>query len=209
MTLNNTIKAITIAFTAMLPLHSYAETVVNQVGNDISNAASTVGKAAKKTGNEIASAASDTAITAKVKAKLALESDIPLNISVTTAEGVVHLSGTVDTGLQADRIVEVASGVEGVKSVDDSELKVTSSTHFFKDAEITTRAKLKIMELSDKDEISPNTDLSVETTNGEVHIFGNVGDSADIATLKKAISEIEGVKAVKVNIESPKKGKKK
>ena len=66
------------------------------------------------------------AITADVKAHLLADSDVKsLHISVkTTKGGVVHLSGYVLTEDQKQKAVTIASGCDGVKSVDDKLLKV-------------------------------------------------------------------------------------
>lgn len=60
----------------------------------------------------------DSSITAKVKSKLLTTSGIDSNsISVKTVNGVVYLSGFVKSNNQVDKIVQVVSMVEGVKSV--------------------------------------------------------------------------------------------
>jgi hyperosmotically inducible protein len=62
--------------------------------------------------------ASDSWITTKVKSDLAVEKDVSaMDIHVTTYEGVVTLSGTVETQAEADRAVAIASEIKGVKSV--------------------------------------------------------------------------------------------
>jgi hyperosmotically inducible protein len=67
----------------------------------------------------------DSAITTKVKTKLAAEHFSSLaNIHVDTdANGVVWLSGTAKTQADIDKAVEIARGTEGVVSV-KNELKV-------------------------------------------------------------------------------------
>lgn len=66
----------------------------------------------------------DAAITAKVKAALLSEKTISaLDVKVSTKEGVVTLSGKVDKPEAGVRALQVASAVEGVKSV-QSELQV-------------------------------------------------------------------------------------
>ena len=185
----------------------FAASVVGDASNGISNATSTVKDAAKKTGkaiekaaDDIGEAASDTAITTKIKAKLAVESDVPLDTSVTTKSGVVYLGGNVDTQLQADRIIEIAESVDDVKAVNSDKLKITSSESYFSDAAITMKTKSRISDLSSDHKIAPGSDLHVETTNGIVHVYGTVSSAADIATLKKEISSIDGVNKVSVNI---------
>ena len=64
-------------------------------------------------------------ITTKVKAALMANQDVSgLAISVATTDGVVSLSGELDTQAEIDRAVAVASGIEGVLRVDASGLTV-------------------------------------------------------------------------------------
>jgi len=64
---------------------------------------------------------SDSSITTKTKAKLLKEEGFKgLQVSVKTNHGVVLLSGFVDTEEQIKQAEEIASGVEGVKSVKNS-----------------------------------------------------------------------------------------
>lgn len=60
----------------------------------------------------------DSAITTKVKAALLAEKDVnSFDIQVQTFEGVVQLSGFVDSQWQIDKAVQVASAVNGVREV--------------------------------------------------------------------------------------------
>ena len=68
--------------------------------------------------------ASDAMITTKVKAAIVAEPAISaLEIAVETNDGIVRLSGTVDTAAQSDAATRVARGVDGVKQV-TNEIKV-------------------------------------------------------------------------------------
>lgn len=70
----------------------------------------------------------DTWITTKVKASLVAESNVPsMTIDVDTVNGVVFLTGTVQTKAQADEAKRLAAQVEGVAKVDDSRLKVAAT----------------------------------------------------------------------------------
>lgn len=61
---------------------------------------------------------SDAAITAKVKsALLADQSTSGLAIQVETQEGVVQLSGFVESAAEKERAAELALGIDGVKDV--------------------------------------------------------------------------------------------
>lgn len=67
----------------------------------------------------------DSVITTKVKSEILEELSLKgFQISVKTNEGVVQLSGFVDTKANIDKATEIARRVEGVKSVkNDMELK--------------------------------------------------------------------------------------
>ena len=149
----------------------------------------------------VADVLSDTAITAEVKALLIKESDIPnTNINVSTEKGVVYLAGEVDTRLQENRIVEIASSVNSVSDVNSKNLKVKSSSEFFTDSLITAKVKGRIKYLALNKRISENYNLHVETTDRSVHIFGNVKNENDINTIKETVSSIIDVKEVMLNV---------
>lgn len=62
----------------------------------------------------------DAAITTKVKTALIGEPGLKaLQIDVDTANGVVTLSGNVDSPTNVDRATQVAQAIQGVKSVDN------------------------------------------------------------------------------------------
>jgi hyperosmotically inducible protein len=70
--------------------------------------------------------AEDSAVTAKIKAKLAADSAGSLvRISVeTAANGAVHLSGSAKSQADADRAVSIARSTEGVTAV-NSQITIT------------------------------------------------------------------------------------
>ncbi|HEY1043688.1 MAG TPA: BON domain-containing protein [Telluria sp.] len=85
-----------------------------------STAAAKTERAAEKTGRVIA----DATVTTKVKGVLLKEEALKsLGIHVETEQGKVMLSGFVNSKAEADRAVQVAKSVEGVKSV-ESAIKV-------------------------------------------------------------------------------------
>ncbi|QCO68501.1 BON domain-containing protein [Luteimonas yindakuii] len=70
----------------------------------------------------------DTWITTKVKSSLLADSDVAgMDIRVVTNNGVVGLSGNVESQAQADRAKQIAQDIEGVSRVDDSGLTVGST----------------------------------------------------------------------------------
>lgn len=144
----------------------------------------------------------DKAISESIKQSLAKERDIPSkDINITTLDGIVGIQGTVDTKLQAHRVIEIASSVDGVIDVEDSGLEVKSSESFLNDAMLTAKAKGKIKYLAVHGKISKNYDLHVETTDKVVHIFGKVAKKEDINVIKLAVQGIKGVDYVKTSID--------
>ncbi|ALB71964.1 molecular chaperone OsmY [Cronobacter muytjensii] len=70
--------------------------------------------------------AGDAATTSEIKAKLLADEIVPSrNVKVETTDGVVQLSGTVESEKQSQRAESIAKAVDGVKSV-KNDLKVKS-----------------------------------------------------------------------------------
>jgi osmotically-inducible protein OsmY len=79
-----------------------------------------LGAACSTTGHERTAGqyASDAEITTKVKSQMLTEKDVKsFDISVETFNGVVQLSGFVNSQMQIDKAVQVATAVTGVKRV--------------------------------------------------------------------------------------------
>lgn len=179
----------TFACALSLPVCVYAINA-KEVGTKVSNAVSAVDKETM-----------DTAITAKIRGLLALESDIKsLHIEVSTENKIVHLLGDVDTALQADKIIALVQSVDNVKDI-VAHITINKSEHYAQDALVTAKVKGKLLQLANAHEIVEAKNLQVETHNGVVHIFGTVANNNDIATLKQAVNLVKGVSQVNTNIE--------
>lgn len=143
----------------------------------------------------------DKEINRLVQQLLIKENDIPnTNIQVTTKDGIVKLSGKIDTSLQANRVIELASSIKSVIDVNTKNLEINGSKKFFSDAFITAKTKGRIKYLAINKKIAENYKLQVETTNKVVHIFGNVENEKDIEVIRNSINSIIDVESVKVNI---------
>ena len=90
------------------------EQAADTAGKKIDQAASVISEKTAEAGKAI----DDAALTAKVKSALVTEPGLKaLAINVDTTGGVVTLHGTTDTPANRDKAGQVASGVQGVKSV--------------------------------------------------------------------------------------------
>lgn len=77
-----------------------------------------ISQGAREFGHGVAGEASDTTITTKVKAKMAANTGLSsFHIHVTTVNGVVTLTGTVDTTATRDLAEHVAVNTDGVVRV--------------------------------------------------------------------------------------------
>ena len=93
---------------------------INQVGQKIDQTVDKIGEKMTEQGTKAGTAIDDTEITAKVKAAIFAESGLKtLQISVDTKNGVVTLSGTVNSQPNSDMAKALAGAISGVKSVDN------------------------------------------------------------------------------------------
>ena len=141
----------------------------------------------------------DSAITAKVKAKLMGEDGLHKSrISVTTTNGVVTLKGSASSSDAKSAAEEAAKSVEGVKSVDNnlrtpgSSKTVTKTKRVVSDSWITTKVKSEIL----ADSISKGFEVSVETIHGVVVLTGTLPNQDAIDHVKDIAQKVEGVKSV-------------
>ncbi len=141
----------------------------------------------------------DSAITAKVKAKMMGEDSLHKSrISVTTTNGVVTLKGSASSLDAKSAAEEAAKSVEGVKSVDNnlrtpgSSKTVTKTKRVVSDSWITTKVKSEIL----ADSISKGFEVSVETIHGVVVLTGTLPNQDAIDHVKDIAQKVEGVKSV-------------
>lgn len=152
-------------------------------------------------------AVSDAWITTKVKAELATADGVSsTDISVTTVDGVVTLTGVLPTRMAVNAAVAHTRSVKGVIDVDAAGLKVgdaaklaasdhdgsepTSVGQKVDDTWITTKVKAELATT----EGVPSTDISVKTVDGVVTLTGALPSELAV---KKAIAAARSVKGVR------------
>lgn len=156
----------------------------------------------------------DTAITAGVKSKLAMERDLDSSdIDVTTDNGAVTLTGDVNNAAARSAAETAARSVAGVTNVNNrlslSNTRVASgsgaestggavvatgdnATQAMSDTWITT--KIKSVLLADSE--AKGLDINVDTKDGVVTLEGELSSQAAIDHVKALASDVEGVKRV-------------
>jgi hyperosmotically inducible protein len=148
----------------------------------------------------------DATVTTVVNAKY-LKSPLlnPFKINVDTKDGVVTLTGMVDTDLQFEKAVTIAQSTNGVDKVIADNLKVKESKSPMSDLLLTAKVKgtlLKHEYLNGGD-----TDfwpIQVESRSGVVYLSGKVSSKEQKRELIKTVEAVDGVKSVKTDIQMKK-----
>lgn len=174
------------------------------VGSSLAIAADEAAPVAHSDG--IGAAVSDTATTARVKARLIGDPSLKdSDISVTTTNGVVTLTGKASSGEAKSFAEAAASAVDGVRSVDNNLKTPSGSTVSAKtkavvaktgqavsDSWITTKVKTEILAGS----VGEGVDVSVETTDGVVVLKGRLPDQLALDRVRQMTLQVKGVKGV-------------
>lgn len=149
---------------------------------------------------------SDTAITAKVKAKLGGEDRLKnSDVDVTTTNGVVTLEGTASNSQAKTLAADLTKLVDGVKSVDNN-LKIPANSkaeaktrdavagteRVVSDSWITTKVKSEIL----ADNVSKGFNVNVKTTHGVVVLTGALASQDSVDHVKDIAAKVKGVKSV-------------
>lgn len=157
--------------------------------------------------DSLGAAISDTAITARVKAGFIGDARLrKSDISVTTTNGVVTLGGTAPSTGAAAAARDLASAVDGVKSVDDqirtptladslaakADHAASKTGKYAADSWITTKVKSDLL----ADSVTKGLDISVRTSNGVVALSGTVADDGTLGHARDIAARVKGVKSV-------------
>lgn len=141
----------------------------------------------------------DAVITAKIKAKLIED---PLTkarkIDVDTVNGVVTLTGVVDSQEEINRAISIASNTQGVKKViNNLRIGKRDIKSYITDKEITMKIKAKFIADPDLKALS----IDVDTVNGIVTLTGIVEKEEQKRRAVELAKSVEGVKQIIVNLQ--------
>jgi hyperosmotically inducible protein len=147
-------------------------------------------------GGEARGGASDGWIT--MKTKLALLANHPTSgfeTEVDTKDGVVTLTGMVDTGEAKAAADEVAKKVEGVKGV-NNQLQVVPEARRKEVNATDDKIKEEIGKAMDNDPKLRELSLAVDSNAGVVSLDGTVDTNEQLLYAAQAIRKVAGVKSV-------------
>lgn len=132
---------------------------------------------------------SDQALTRMVRARLALAHSIPRRLRLHATDGVLQISGSVQTLWQRSLIGELVERIPGVRDVVTSGLTVPPSG--IADREVLRAVKRAIDTLSTGAET-----VSATVEGGRVQLAGTMASRHELDDLLRAISDINGVRAI-------------
>ncbi|MGM3183492.1 molecular chaperone OsmY [Dickeya oryzae] len=161
--------------------------------------AQTAGKTIDNSLQQATDYVDDSTLTARVKSALLKDETLDSNdISVSTHDGVVTLSGFIASQQMATGAVKIAAQTEGVKSVSDKlQVKdgsgVQSVGGYADDALTTSTVKAKLL----ADDIVPSRHIKVITQDGVVLLTGQVANRAQAERAESIAKAVSGVKSVK------------
>lgn len=142
----------------------------------------------------------DRVISAAVKTALLANPGVrSVNLQVETRHGEVLLSGFVDNHVQIDRATAVAKNISGVKSVKNTmNLKATPPAvgNILDDNSATKRVRSALP----SDASIKRHEITVLTSNGEVHLGGFVDNQQQLDRARALTRETVGVVAVNSQI---------
>jgi hyperosmotically inducible protein len=179
------------AFVAAAPVAAQAQTTKDKIVNSVEQ---TKDKA-KSTSETAKVAISDSWITSKTKIALFADERVKgTQVSVDTKHGVVHLRGKVDSDEAKAAAAEIATGIEGAKSVKN-------------DLQVVSPMARKAVDASDKD-IAKSVEtrlardanlrkIDVRTDGGVVTLTGEVMSITMAAKASEQARMVPGVKSVK------------
>lgn len=144
----------------------------------------------------------DAAITTKIKTELLADSMLsPFNIKVKTTNGVVMLSGNVDSDAEFEKAVTLAEATDGVKDVNADHLTIKDSEHLMSDTLITAKVKgLLLKNNFTESNTASALKVSVETNNGVVYLTGTVENEQQAKSAASLAKSVDGVLSVKSDL---------
>jgi hyperosmotically inducible periplasmic protein len=152
----------------------------------------------------------DAGITGLVKTKLAADGKVSASeINVDTTDGVVTLTGNVDSQEAKDQALKLAKETSGVRDVKDMIAVRTGSQsaeapnpnltlgEHIDDAGITMRVKSRLLD----DPVVKGLKIDVDTRDGVVFLTGSVTSEAEKKQAIELARTTEGVKDVQANFQ--------
>ena len=152
----------------------------------------------------------DATVTGTVKTKLAADDQVKATeIDVKSANGVVTLTGNIDSQAAKDRALQIARETKGVVDVKDMISVREGAAHgdapspsrtvgeHIDDAQITSRVKSRLLE----DPAVRGLKIDVDTREGVVYLTGSIPGAGERDKAVQIARATEGVRDVQANFQ--------
>jgi hyperosmotically inducible protein len=144
----------------------------------------------------------DSVVTAKIKSQfVANNTTKATSINVETNNGVVKLTGVVDSEEEADTAIQIAASTVGAREINTDNLYVKGgpegqqSNQPFQDGYITAKVKGVLLRKSLTTDL-PAKEIIVETKDGVVYLTGEVRNDRQAKHAANLAQSVSGVKQV-------------
>ena len=114
-------------------------------------------------------------------------------ITVVVSQGVVHLSGQVDSNTDYERAVTLAQSIKGVDDVNVDNLTVKDSQNPLSDTYVTAKVKGALLKSDIMGKDIPAWSVSVETKDGQVYLSGTVSTDQEKQNIMNVVKTVKGV----------------
>lgn len=153
--------------------------------------------AAESGARSVGTTMDDAAITTSIKTRLIADKDTKARqINVETSRGVVQLNGFVDSATAKSEAERIASGVDGVTSV-ENKLQVRAADHAASTAVDNGELSARVDSALAADPRTSALSVDVESRNGEVQLSGYVKSSQERLAAVEVAGKVAGVHKVK------------
>ncbi|KTD22987.1 BON domain-containing protein [Legionella israelensis] len=135
----------------------------------------------------------DSQLQSQVKSALKEYSE---KVQVQVNNGVVALSGQVESDTDYENVITLAESVKGVQDVTVDNLTVKDSKSPLNDAYITAKVKGALIQKDLFDTDIPSWSIGVETKNGKVFLSGKAASEAEKQQIMQVVKSVKGVQSV-------------
>ncbi len=117
-------------------------------------------------------------------------------VSIVVTNGVVYLTGQLDSNTDYEKVVTIAESTTGIVDVNADNLTVKDSPNSLTDIFITAKVKGSLIKADVMGKDISAWSVHVETKNGEVYLSGTVNSQAEKEHIVSIVQTIQGVTKV-------------
>ncbi|KTD15979.1 osmotically inducible protein Y [Legionella lansingensis] len=133
---------------------------------------------------------SDATLLSAVQSALGSYAD---KINVTVNNGVVYLSGQLDSDTDYEKVVTLAQSIQGVGDINVDKLTVKDSQSPLNDTFLTAKIKGALIQADLMGKDLPSWSLGVETKDGQVYLSGQVASAEEKQAILNVVKSVKGI----------------